>query len=125
VRRGDDRYEALRRGFNQRWIATPDYVSVVRSTAEVVAALNIAEPHLRWIREFSYDVHRDTGGVPVLQPAVPAVPDPGEEPVTYGVLHQLPGHRPRRPRVEPLRPAFGNVFRHAQSIRPTNPTTEG
>ncbi|REK90083.1 FAD-binding protein [Streptomyces inhibens] len=37
---GDPRYEALRRGFNQRFIATPDYVSVVSSTSEVVAALN-------------------------------------------------------------------------------------
>ncbi|MEV6393602.1 BBE domain-containing protein [Streptomyces sp. NPDC051907] len=37
---GDARYEALRRGFNQRWIATPDYVTVVGSTDEVVAALN-------------------------------------------------------------------------------------
>ncbi|MGA4948028.1 FAD-binding oxidoreductase [Streptomyces lydicamycinicus] len=40
VGRGDARYEALRRGFNQRFIATPDYVSVVSSTAEVVAAVN-------------------------------------------------------------------------------------
>ncbi|AOP47441.1 FAD-dependent oxidoreductase [Streptomyces lydicus] len=37
---GDARYEALRRGFNQRFIATPDYVAVVSSTDEVVAALN-------------------------------------------------------------------------------------
>ncbi|MFF9780763.1 FAD/FMN-containing dehydrogenase [Streptomyces sp. SceaMP-e96] len=37
---GDARYEALRRGFNQRFIATPDYVSVVSSTSEVVAAVN-------------------------------------------------------------------------------------
>ncbi|MFI7089849.1 FAD-dependent oxidoreductase [Streptomyces lydicus] len=37
---GDARYEALRRGFNQRFIATPDYVAVVSSTEEVVAALN-------------------------------------------------------------------------------------
>lgn len=37
---GDARYQALRRGFNQRFIATPDYVSVVSSTDEVVAALN-------------------------------------------------------------------------------------
>ncbi|WJY36473.1 BBE domain-containing protein [Streptomyces sp. P9-2B-2] len=40
VGRGDARYEALRRGFNQRFIATPDYVSVVSSTGEVVAAVN-------------------------------------------------------------------------------------
>ncbi|MGW3012351.1 FAD-dependent oxidoreductase [Streptomyces sp. NPDC001219] len=37
---GDARYPALRRGFNQRFIATPDYVSVVSSTSEVVAAVN-------------------------------------------------------------------------------------
>ncbi|MGW2406341.1 FAD-dependent oxidoreductase [Streptomyces sp. NPDC001739] len=37
---GDARYEALRRGFNQRFIATPDYVSVIGSTGEAVAALN-------------------------------------------------------------------------------------
>ncbi|MGG7575538.1 FAD-dependent oxidoreductase [Streptomyces sirii] len=37
---GDPRYEALRRGFNQRFIASPDYVSVVGSTDEAVAALN-------------------------------------------------------------------------------------
>ncbi|MEU8912618.1 BBE domain-containing protein [Streptomyces nigrescens] len=37
---GDARYEALRRGFNQRFIATPDYVSVAGSTSEVVAAVN-------------------------------------------------------------------------------------
>ncbi|WP_327228108.1 BBE domain-containing protein [Streptomyces platensis] len=40
VGRGDSRYEALRRGFNQRFIASPDYVSVVSSTGEVVAAVN-------------------------------------------------------------------------------------
>ncbi|WP_432145692.1 FAD-dependent oxidoreductase [Streptomyces sp. bgisy084] len=40
VRQGDARYEALRRGFNQRFIATPDYVSVVSSTGEVAAAVN-------------------------------------------------------------------------------------
>ncbi|MGW1378378.1 FAD-dependent oxidoreductase [Streptomyces sp. NPDC002446] len=37
---GDARYEALRRGFNQRFIATPDYVSVISSADEAVAALN-------------------------------------------------------------------------------------
>ncbi|MFE1315128.1 FAD-dependent oxidoreductase [Streptomyces sp. NPDC058755] len=37
---GDPRYEALRRGFNQRWVAGPDYVVVAASTADVVAALN-------------------------------------------------------------------------------------
>ncbi|MCX4761752.1 BBE domain-containing protein [Streptomyces sp. NBC_01275] len=36
---GDARYEALRRGFNQRWIASPDYIVVASSTADVVAAL--------------------------------------------------------------------------------------
>ncbi|MGG2460882.1 FAD-dependent oxidoreductase [Streptomyces sp. RGM 3693] len=39
VRPGDARYEALRRGFNQRFIATPDYVTVARSTDEVVGAV--------------------------------------------------------------------------------------
>ncbi|MBC9725460.1 FAD-dependent oxidoreductase [Streptomyces sp. TRM68367] len=37
---GDARYEALRRGFNQRWIATPDYVVVATGTRDVVAALD-------------------------------------------------------------------------------------
>ncbi|MFE0192678.1 FAD-dependent oxidoreductase [Streptomyces sp. NPDC059008] len=37
---GDARYAALRRGFNQRFIASPDYVSVISSTDEAVAALN-------------------------------------------------------------------------------------
>ncbi|MGW0581639.1 FAD-dependent oxidoreductase [Streptomyces sp. NPDC002920] len=35
----DARYDALRRGFNQRWIAEPDYVVVATSTDDVVAAL--------------------------------------------------------------------------------------
>ncbi|WP_308250068.1 FAD-binding oxidoreductase [Sphaerisporangium fuscum] len=38
----DDRYAALCQGFNQRWTARPDYVKVVRSTAEVVGALDEA-----------------------------------------------------------------------------------
>lgn len=38
----DDRYDALRQGFNQRWVATPDYIKVVRSADEVVDALNEA-----------------------------------------------------------------------------------
>jgi FAD/FMN-containing dehydrogenase len=37
---GDARYEALRRGFNQRWIATPDHVVVATGTDDVVAAVN-------------------------------------------------------------------------------------
>ena len=37
---GDPRYEALRRGFNQRWIARPEYVVVASGTADVVAAVN-------------------------------------------------------------------------------------
>ncbi|WBO68356.1 FAD-binding oxidoreductase [Streptomyces camelliae] len=37
---GDDRYEALRRGFNQRWIASPEHVVVATSTADVEAAVN-------------------------------------------------------------------------------------
>ncbi|MGW2050494.1 FAD-dependent oxidoreductase [Streptomyces sp. NPDC001858] len=41
---GDPRYEALRRGFNQRWVASPDYVVVATSTADVVAALNTYLP---------------------------------------------------------------------------------
>ncbi|MFI9772965.1 FAD-dependent oxidoreductase [Streptomyces sp. NPDC052415] len=39
VRAGDLRYDALRRGFNQRWIASPEYVAVLSSTEQVVAAL--------------------------------------------------------------------------------------
>ncbi|MGX1880860.1 hypothetical protein [Streptomyces sp. NPDC055287] len=35
----DARYDALHRGFNQRWIATPDYVVVATTADEVVAAL--------------------------------------------------------------------------------------
>jgi hypothetical protein len=35
----DVRYEALRRGFNQRWIAKPDYVVVATSADDVVSAL--------------------------------------------------------------------------------------
>lgn len=37
---GDARYDALRRGFNQRWIATPDSVVVASSADDVVAALS-------------------------------------------------------------------------------------
>ncbi|WP_031512135.1 FAD-dependent oxidoreductase [Streptomyces sp. NRRL F-5123] len=36
---GDARYDALRRGFNQRWIATPDSVVVASSADDVVEAL--------------------------------------------------------------------------------------
>ncbi|MBG6093873.1 FAD-dependent oxidoreductase [Actinomadura viridis] len=39
VRPGDKRYPALSRGFNQRWIARPDYVRLVRSPEEVRTAL--------------------------------------------------------------------------------------
>jgi FAD/FMN-containing dehydrogenase len=35
----DARYDALRRGFNQRWIAHPDYVVVATSADDVTAAL--------------------------------------------------------------------------------------
>ncbi|MDH6123777.1 FAD-binding protein [Kitasatospora sp. GP82] len=35
----DPRYDALRRGFNQRWIADPDYVVVATTTDDVLAAL--------------------------------------------------------------------------------------
>ncbi|MET8157078.1 BBE domain-containing protein [Sphaerisporangium sp. NPDC005289] len=38
----DDRYGALCQGSNQRWTARPDYVKVVRSTGEVIGALNEA-----------------------------------------------------------------------------------
>lgn len=33
VDKNDARYEALRRGFNQRWIAAPDYVVVAICSA--------------------------------------------------------------------------------------------
>ncbi|MFC0039868.1 FAD-dependent oxidoreductase [Actinomadura rayongensis] len=36
---GDKRYPALSRGFNQRWIAAPEYVRLVRSPEEVRVAL--------------------------------------------------------------------------------------
>ncbi|MGW0311021.1 FAD-dependent oxidoreductase [Streptomyces flavidovirens] len=36
---GDARYDALRRGFNQRWIATPDYVVVATTADDVVEAV--------------------------------------------------------------------------------------
>lgn len=35
----DARYDALRRGFNQRWIAQPDYVVVATTAEDVVSAL--------------------------------------------------------------------------------------
>ncbi|MCW2876874.1 MAG: isoquinoline biosynthesis protein [Sphaerisporangium sp.] len=38
----DDRYSSLCQGFNQRWTAHPDYIKVVRSTADVIGALNEA-----------------------------------------------------------------------------------
>ncbi|MEV6946762.1 BBE domain-containing protein [Streptomyces sp. NPDC051172] len=37
---GDLRYEALRRGFNQRWIANPEYIVVASTTTDVVTALD-------------------------------------------------------------------------------------
>jgi hypothetical protein len=39
IRPDDARYDALRRGFNQRWIAQPDYVVVATSADDVTAAL--------------------------------------------------------------------------------------
>ncbi|NEA24988.1 FAD-dependent oxidoreductase [Actinomadura bangladeshensis] len=39
VRPGDRRYPALSRGFNQRWIAAPEYVRLVRTPEEARAAL--------------------------------------------------------------------------------------
>ncbi|GAA3751547.1 hypothetical protein HDA32_002383 [Spinactinospora alkalitolerans] len=36
---GDKRYPALNRGFNQRWIAEPEYIRLARSGTEVAAAL--------------------------------------------------------------------------------------
>ncbi|WP_019631408.1 FAD-binding oxidoreductase [Actinomadura atramentaria] len=42
VRPGDKRYPALSRGFNQRWIAEPEYVRLVRSPEEARAALGRA-----------------------------------------------------------------------------------
>jgi FAD/FMN-containing dehydrogenase len=38
----DDRYAAMCRGFNQRWTSHPDYIKVVRSTDDVIGALNEA-----------------------------------------------------------------------------------
>lgn len=38
----DDRYGALCQGFNQRWRSHPDYIKVVRSTDDVVGALDEA-----------------------------------------------------------------------------------
>ncbi|MDH2424106.1 FAD-binding protein [Sphaerisporangium sp. TRM90804] len=38
----DDRYGALCQGFNQRWTARPDYIKIVRSTADVIGALEEA-----------------------------------------------------------------------------------
>ncbi|WP_395986645.1 FAD-binding oxidoreductase [Actinomadura sp. 9N407] len=39
IRPDDKRYPALSRGFNQRWIAEPDYVRLVRNSEEVREAL--------------------------------------------------------------------------------------
>ncbi|MFB4311585.1 FAD-binding oxidoreductase [Actinomadura sp. GTD37] len=39
VRSGDRRYPALSRGFNQRWIAAPEYVRLARTPEEARAAL--------------------------------------------------------------------------------------
>ncbi len=38
----DPRFPALSRGFNQRWLAKPDYVRMLRSTDDTVAALQDA-----------------------------------------------------------------------------------
>ncbi|WP_243710999.1 hypothetical protein [Actinomadura sp. KC216] len=42
IRPGDRRYPAMSRGFNQRWIAEPEYVRLVRTPDEVAAALTTA-----------------------------------------------------------------------------------
>ncbi|WP_431909519.1 FAD-binding oxidoreductase [Nonomuraea jabiensis] len=39
---GDPRYQELTVGYNQRWVGAPDYVRVVSSTAQVVAAVQEA-----------------------------------------------------------------------------------
>ncbi|MCK2220672.1 FAD-binding protein [Actinomadura sp. ATCC 31491] len=39
---GDPRYQELTVGYNQRWVGRPDYVRVVSSTAQVVAAVQEA-----------------------------------------------------------------------------------
>ena len=39
IRPGDKRYPSLSRGFNQRWIAAPEYVRLVRTPQETRAAL--------------------------------------------------------------------------------------
>ena len=52
VKPGDGRYPALSRGFNQRWIAHPEYVRMVTSPQQVVTALNEA------INQKSADPHR-------------------------------------------------------------------
>jgi FAD/FMN-containing dehydrogenase len=42
ITKDDDRYEALSQGFNQRWVATPDYIAMASSTEDVVAAVEEA-----------------------------------------------------------------------------------
>jgi dephospho-CoA kinase len=42
VQPGDKRYPSLSRGFNQRWIARPEYVRVLRSSEEARDALQTA-----------------------------------------------------------------------------------
>jgi FAD/FMN-containing dehydrogenase len=45
VGRDDDRYDALRRGNNQRWVGTPDYIELPDTTEQVVAAVRKAVTH--------------------------------------------------------------------------------
>jgi hypothetical protein len=42
VYKDDDRYDALRRGNNQRWVGTPDYIELPDTTEQVVAAVRKA-----------------------------------------------------------------------------------
>lgn len=42
VTKDDERYEALSQGFNQRWVAAPDYIAMASSTEDVVAAVGQA-----------------------------------------------------------------------------------
>jgi FAD/FMN-containing dehydrogenase len=42
VTKDDERYEALSQGFNQRWVASPDYIALASSTDDVVAAVQEA-----------------------------------------------------------------------------------
>jgi len=42
VTQGDERYEALSQGFNQRWVARPDTIALVSSTSDVVEVVEEA-----------------------------------------------------------------------------------